>query len=108
MKSLSTQYKEQIIGGDSFDKQFDEIIKDRNAYNRLPLDLRNGFEDLRSYGRNGTKITETEDKVKELSRSYENGLTSRGTFEEQYSKIISRDTAGNSAYSRISKDAQEH
>jgi hypothetical protein len=105
VKTLIEQYEERrYIGRDSFDRQFDEIFQDRYTYNRLPLDLRNEAENLRSFGRNREKIKEAEQQVKQLSDLYRNHKVSEEEFEKRYSAITAKDITGKSAYDRIPKD----
>jgi hypothetical protein len=113
VRSLIEQYKNLYIKRDSLDRQFDEIFQERYTYNRLPLDLRNEVEDLRSFGRmrsfdrNGEKIMEAEQQVKQLSDLYRNHKVSQEEFEKRYSAITAKDITGKRAYDRIPKDLKE-
>ena len=62
---------------------------------------------MRSFDRNGEKITEAEQQVKQLSDLYRNHKVSQEEFEKRYSAITAKDITGKRAYDRIPKDLKE-
>jgi len=111
VKSLIEQYEERgHTGRHSFDKQFDQILRDgikEGTYSRLPPNVRGHFEELRTFGPNGQKIKDAEDQVKQLSDLYRNHKVSQEEFEKRYSVITAKDITVKSAYDRISKDLKD-